>query len=61
MARHRVQRRLRHLLRDRLDAIPSGTLLVVRALPAAAGASSADLAADLDAALGRLRLKASPG
>jgi len=56
VVRHRVQRRLRHLLRDRLGMLAPGTLLVVRALPAAAGASSAELAADLDSALRRLRL-----
>jgi ribonuclease P protein component len=52
--RHRVQRRLRHLMRARLPVLPPGTLVVVRALPAAAGASSAVLGADLDAALWRL-------
>ncbi|MGH3823692.1 MAG: ribonuclease P protein component [Pseudonocardiaceae bacterium] len=52
--RHRVQRRLRHLMRSRLAALPSGALVVVRALPAAADASSAALGDDLDAALRRL-------
>lgn len=56
VVRHRVQRRLRHLVRDRLDRLAPGTLLVVRALPPAATATSAELADDLDAALGRLRL-----
>ena len=51
--RNQVKRRLRPLLRDRLDVLPDGSVLVVRALPAAAGASSADLARDLDAALHR--------
>jgi ribonuclease P protein component len=51
VVRHRVARRLRHLLRDRLDQFPSGTRLVVRALPRSATASSARLAADLDRAL----------
>jgi ribonuclease P protein component len=59
VVRHRVQRRLRHLLRDRLGELAPGTLLVVRALPPAATASSAELAADLDAALRRLRLTGS--
>ena len=54
VVRHRVQRRLRHLMRERLSALPGGALVVVRALPAAAGASSAILGADLDAALRRL-------
>jgi len=55
VVRHRVTRRLRHLARDRLSALPAGTLVVVRALPAAATASSRDLGADLDAALRKLR------
>ncbi|MFN2494898.1 MAG: ribonuclease P protein component [Pseudonocardiaceae bacterium] len=54
VVRHRVQRRLRHLMRGRLGALPGGALVVVRALPAAALASSAALAEDLDAALRRL-------
>ena len=52
--RHRVVRRLRHLVRPRLAMLPDGTRIVVRALPPARLASSADLAVDLDAALGRL-------
>lgn len=58
--RHRVTRRLRHLVVDRLDQLPEGTALVVRAHPAAAGASSADLGADLDAALRRLGVAPGP-
>lgn len=54
VVRNRVKRRLRHLVRDRLAALPDGSLVVVRALPPAADADFADLAADLDAALGRL-------
>ncbi|HZS22082.1 MAG TPA: ribonuclease P protein component, partial [Pseudonocardiaceae bacterium] len=54
VVRHRVQRRLRHLMRSRLAALPAGALVVVRALPAAADASSAALSDDLDAALRRL-------
>lgn len=52
--RNRVKRRLRHLMADRLDRLPAGAKAVVRANPAAAGADSAELAADLDAALRRL-------
>ncbi|MGH3844285.1 MAG: ribonuclease P protein component, partial [Pseudonocardiaceae bacterium] len=48
VVRHRVQRRLRHLMRARLAALPLGGLVVVRALPAAADASSATLGGDLD-------------
>ena len=54
VVRHRVARRLRHLLATRLPALPAGTRLVVRAAPAAATATSADLGADLDRALARL-------
>ena len=51
VVRHRVTRRLRPLVRDRLTALAPGTDLVIRALPAAAGASSAELAADLASGL----------
>jgi ribonuclease P protein component len=54
VVRHQVSRRLRHLLRDRIAVLPLGTRLVVRAAPGAATATSADLGADLDAALSRL-------
>ena len=53
--RNRVKRRLRHLMRDRLADLPHETLMVVRALPAAASASSDALGADLDRALTHLR------
>lgn len=51
--RNRVKRRLRHLVREHLDELPSGTRVVVRARPAAAGAAGrgARLGEDLDAAL----------
>jgi ribonuclease P protein component len=53
VVRHRVTRRLRHVVAARLPALPPGTRLVVRALPAAAAASSAELAADFELALRR--------
>lgn len=56
VVRHRVARRLRHLLAVRLPALPAGTRLVVRANPPAGAATSAALGADLDAALSRLGL-----
>ncbi|WP_183647450.1 ribonuclease P protein component [Prauserella isguenensis] len=56
VVRHRVSRRLRHLVADRLGTLPDGCALVVRALPPAAKASSAELGSDLDAALRRLKL-----
>ncbi len=54
--RHRVSRRLRHLLRDRLGTVEPGCALVVRALPPAAEADSAELGKDIDSALRKLRL-----
>ncbi len=53
VVRHAVTRRLRHLVAARLHRLPTGSRLVVRALPPSATASSAQLAADLDAALDR--------
>jgi ribonuclease P protein component len=38
-------------MRERLHLLPPGSTLVVRALPAAATASSTELSSDLDAAL----------
>ncbi|MGH3900059.1 MAG: ribonuclease P protein component [Pseudonocardiaceae bacterium] len=58
VVRHRVQRRLRHLMRSRLGTLPGGALVVVRALPSSAGASSATLGADLAGALRRLTVPA---
>lgn len=52
--RNQVKRRLRHLLRDRLSRLPAGATLVVRALPGAATASSAELGGELDRCLSRL-------
>ena len=55
VVRNLVKRRLRHLARERLSSLPGSCVLVVRALPPAAAASSAELAVDLDSALGRLQ------
>ncbi|MBH5335963.1 ribonuclease P protein component [Streptomyces pactum] len=54
VVRNLVKRRLRHLIRDRLDRLPAGSLVVVRALPGAGTADHEQLARDLDAALRRL-------
>ena len=54
VVRNRVRRRLSHLVAERLDRLPAGSELVVRALPAAASTRSSGLAADLDRALDRL-------
>lgn len=48
VARNQVSRRIRHLMAARVDRIPAGGCLVVRALPAAGDAPSRLLAADLD-------------
>lgn len=54
VVRHRVARRLRHLVRERLGSLPPGSLLVVRATPQSADADSSLLGEDLDRALSRL-------
>lgn len=54
VVRNQVKRRLRALVMARLAVLPRGSRLVVRALPAAASASSAQLGAGLDQALRRL-------
>jgi len=59
VVRNAVQRRLRHLMRDRLATLPSNALVVVRATPAAADASSATLGRDLDHALVRALRRAT--
>jgi ribonuclease P protein component len=53
VTRNQVKRRLRHLARERLASLPGSCVLVVRALPAAAGVPSDRLGADLDSALER--------
>ena len=59
VVRNRVRRQLRHLVAARLGKLPVGARLVVRALPAAAGSSSTQLAADLDAAINKILGKLS--
>ncbi len=54
VVRHRVQRRLRHLVRPHLEQLGGAGTLVVRALPPSAAATSAALGADLDACLRRV-------
>jgi ribonuclease P protein component len=53
VTRNRVRRRLRHLVRARLEDLPAG-VLVVRALPAAADAEFRELRDDLARCLGRV-------
>ena len=57
VVRHRVYRQLRHLIRERLDEFPQGSLVAVRALPPAKGSTSAELATDLDLAIEKAQRK----
>ena len=57
VTRHQVSRRLRAQLRERLDLIPNGAKVVVRALPETSAASSAVLGRDLSRALDKLTLR----
>ena len=52
--RNRVKRQLRHLTREQLSVLPRSVMLVVRARPAAADASYAELRADLVRCLERV-------
>ncbi len=57
VTRNRVKRRLRHLTREHLpvlEELSGRAALVVRALPASAEASYAELGADLARSLGRV-------
>lgn len=53
VVRNRVKRRLRAIMADALSGLPSGSHVVVRALPDAAGASFGDLKADVQSSLAR--------
>jgi ribonuclease P protein component len=55
VTRNKVKRRLRHLVAERLDALPPGTTVVVRAQQGAHLRTYPELAADLDAALAAAR------
>ena len=62
VVRNRVRRRLRHLVRDRLrelSDLPGSAVLVVRALPDAAAASSDELRGDLARCLERVLRQAA--
>ena len=54
VVRNRVKRRLRAQMATRLDRIPAGTDIVIRANPVAAQAVSSDLGGELDRLLGRV-------
>lgn len=53
VVRNKVKRRLRHAVRERIASLPAGSVLVVRAQPAAATASYDDLVGDLDRCLAK--------
>lgn len=53
VARHAVTRKLRHVVMDVLDDVPSTADMVIRALPASATATSKELATDVRKALAR--------
>jgi len=53
VVRNRVKRRLRHQALPLLGTLPPGSSVVLRALPAAGSASSAELAEELSSALAR--------
>ena len=55
VVRNRVKRRLRHLAREHVSSLPGSAALVVRALPASATASYAELSTDLARCLARVR------
>ena len=60
MVRNLVRRRLRHLMRVRVEALAAGVDVVVRALPGAALRTYAELETDLDAALAAARRPRRP-
>jgi ribonuclease P protein component len=53
VTRNLLRRRLRHLVAERVAALPAGSRLVVRVLPPAARATFGELAGALDRALER--------
>ena len=58
--RNLVKRRLRHLVRERISSLPDFSMLVVRAQPAAARASYAELGVELDRCLAKCGARVSP-
>ena len=63
VVRNRVRRRLRHLVRDRLpelSVLTPGAVIVVRALPSAAGATYDELRGDLARCLERVLPRVQP-
>lgn len=54
VVRNTVRRRLKAICAELRDSVPQGTDVVIRALPASAGADFAELHADVTRCLGRL-------
>lgn len=54
VVRNTVRRRLKAVCAEALQRVPEGTDVVIRALPASATASFAELRADVDRCLNRL-------
>ena len=54
IVRNRVKRRLRHLAREHVSSLPGSAVLVVRALPASASATTSELRSDLERCLRRV-------
>ena len=53
--RHRIKRRVRALMRERISQVEPGARMVVRGLAGADGATSTELAGDLDRLIERSR------
>lgn len=53
VVRNRVKRRLRHVVKDRLSTVPTGSVVVIRALPGAAERTSAELGGEVDRCLSK--------
>ncbi|WP_040787713.1 ribonuclease P protein component [Nocardia paucivorans] len=60
VVRHRVARRLRHVCAEIRDEVPADVDIVIRALPGAAVADSAELRRQLRGGLRKLDLRAAP-
>lgn len=54
VVRNTVRRRLKAVCAEALERVPEGTDVVIRALPASATASYAELSADVNRCIGRL-------
>lgn len=54
VVRNSVRRRLKAVCAEAIERVPEGTDVVIRALPASATASYAELSADVNRCLGRL-------